>query len=85
MVAKDGTIAANRGVPANGKATVKSAGGDQEFIVPFASDLSTCAYTATPMDVDAPAIAVSTGTDKNTVVVTEKGATPFGFHLQVSC
>ncbi len=85
-VSADGTIGANRGVPANSKATVTtSAAPDEVFTVPFSGDLSKCAYTATPTDVNAPTLAVAAGTDKSTVVVSLKGTTPYGFHLQVVC
>jgi hypothetical protein len=85
VVGADGAIAANRGVPAGGKATVATTGGNEVFTVPFADDISKCAYTATPTDPNAPTLAVSTGADNKSVVVTEKGTTPFGFHLQVTC
>ena len=74
-----------RGVPANAKATIKTEGGNQVFTVPFTGDLSKCAYTASPTDVRASTVAVGSGTDKSTVVVTEQGATRYGFHLQVTC
>ncbi|QEC48269.1 hypothetical protein FSW04_12295 [Baekduia soli] len=85
-VGADGAIAANRGVPAHGKATVATDGnGNEVFTVPFSGDLSACAYTASPTDVNATTIAVAPGSDKSTVVVTEKGSTAYGFHLQVTC
>jgi hypothetical protein len=86
-VGADGTIGSNRGVAANGKATVTSASGDSTLTVPMASDVSACAYTASPTaaGVAAPLV-VAPGSDKTTVVVTEPGAaTPVGFHLQVTC
>jgi hypothetical protein len=85
VVAKDGAIGANRGVPQNGRATVADAGGDTTFTVPFSADVSACAATASPTDPDAPQLAVAPGADKKSIVVTEKGATPSGFHLQVTC
>ncbi|MEP6954582.1 MAG: hypothetical protein ABI950_11040, partial [Solirubrobacteraceae bacterium] len=85
-VATDGAIANSRGVPADARATVApSTGGNEVFTVPFSGDVSKCAYTASPTDVDATTLAVGPGSDKNTVTVTEKGATPYGFHLQVTC
>jgi hypothetical protein len=86
-VAADGTIGANRGVPAGGKATVATAGSATTFTVPLAGDVSACAYTASPTagGLDAPPI-VATGDDKKSVVVTEDptgAAVPF--HLQVTC
>lgn len=86
VVANDGAVGANRGVPQNGRATVANAGGNTTFTVPFSSDVSACAATASPTDPDAPQLAVATGADKKSVVITEKGAAaPFGFHLQVTC
>ena len=88
-VASDGTIAANRGVPANGKATVDSSGGNQAFTVPFSGDLSQCVATANPTestgDTDMPLV-VAVGSDKSTIVVTEQqAAAAYGFQLQVTC
>jgi hypothetical protein len=85
VVGADGAIGANRGLPANAKATVTASDGNQVFTVPFAGDVSQCSATANPTDVDAPTLAVAPGTDKTHIVVREKGATPFGFHLQVVC
>jgi hypothetical protein len=88
-VAADGTISANRGVPANGKATVDSSGGNQAFTVPFSGDLSQCVATANPTETSTEAdepLVVATGSDKSTIVVTEQNAaTAFGFQLQVTC
>ena len=84
-VGADGAITSSRGVPADAKATIKTEGGNQVFTVPFTGDLSKCAYTASPTDVRASTVAVGSGTDKSTVVVTEQGATRYGFHLQVTC
>lgn len=85
----DGTITANRGVPANGKATVDSSGGNQAFTVPFSGDLSQCAATANPSEstaeTDMPLV-VAVGSDKSTMVVTEQqAAAPYGFQVQVTC
>jgi hypothetical protein len=86
VVGADGTIAANRGVPANGKATVDTGGGNAAFTVPFSGDVSQCSATASPTAATSGALTVGTGSDKSTVVVTEVGATtPVGFHLQVVC
>ncbi|HEY4097555.1 MAG TPA: hypothetical protein VGM33_18675 [Baekduia sp.] len=86
-VGGDGAIGANRGVAANGKATVATAGPDTTFTVPMAGDVSACAYTASPTAAGLTApLVVAPGTDKATVVVTEPAATtPVGFHLQVTC
>ena len=85
VVAADGTIGANRGMPDKSRATVTTTGGRTTFAIPFANDVSHCAVTATPTDVDAPDIAVApAGTDR-TITVTEDGTTPFGFQLQVTC
>jgi len=88
-VGSDGAIAANRGVPANGRATVAADGANQVFTVPFSSDISKCVATANPTavvatDTDVPlVIAVS---DTKTVTVTEQEASaPYGFALQVTC
>lgn len=85
VVGKDGAIAGNRGLPPNAKATVATTNGNKVFTVPFATDVSKCSATASPSDVNAPTLAVSQGSDKSQIVVTEKGTTPYGFHLQVVC
>jgi hypothetical protein len=86
VVGADGTIAANRGVPANGKATLDTGGGNSAFTVPFSGDVSQCSATASPTAATSGAVTVGTGSDKSTFVVTEVGATtPVGFHLQVVC
>ncbi len=88
-VAADGAIAANRGVPANGRATLVADGTNQVFTVPFSGDISKCVATANPTaatpETDSPLIVAIGGT--NTVVVTEQdvGTSPFGFALQVTC
>jgi hypothetical protein len=84
-VAADGTIGANRGIPANGRATVAPTGGNQVFTVPFSGDVSKCVATANPTDVAAGTLAVAPGADKTTMTVTEAGPTAYGFHLQVTC
>jgi hypothetical protein len=87
VVAADGAIGANRGVPANAKATVGAAGSDPTFTVPMPSDVSGCAYTASPTAATTGGpLVVAPGGDKATVVVTEhRATTPVGFHLQVTC
>jgi hypothetical protein len=85
VVAADGSIGASRGLPANAKATVGTSGARTTFAVPFASDVSKCAATATPTGVDAPQIAVAPAGADKTITVTEDGTTPFGFQLQVTC
>lgn len=54
------------------------------YAVSLGSDVSKCAYTATPTDTAAGTLAVSTGSDSKSIVVTESG-TASGFHLQVTC
>jgi hypothetical protein len=86
VVAADGTVAANRGVPANGKAAVGASGSDRTFTVPFSGDVSACSMTASPTDLSDGPVAVAPGADKTTVVVSQDGANPaVGFHLQVVC
>lgn len=92
QVAADGTVAANRGVPANGKATVSTTATEHTFSVPFAADVSKCAATATPTSVRGTAanppgqLVVGIGSDNKSVTVTEPGTDgAVGFHLQVTC
>jgi len=93
QVAADGTIPANRGVPANGKATLTAASGNQVVSIPFSGDISKCAVTATPAEVPSnaatnpPTVAVAVNADKTHVDVTELAATavPYGVHVQVVC
>ena len=54
------------------------------YSVVFEADISKCAYTATPTSTAAGVLAVSTGSDNKSVVVTEDG-TESAFHLQVTC
>jgi hypothetical protein len=84
-VAPDGAIGAHRGVPANAKATVAGANGNQVVTVPFDRDVTACTATATPTSLDATKLAVSAGPTKTTIVVSEEGAKASGFHLQVVC
>jgi hypothetical protein len=85
VVGADGAIGANRGVPSGRSASVAATGGNEVISVPFGRDVSACAATASPTSVDAPTLAVSPGASKSTIDVSEKGATAFGFHLQVTC
>jgi len=54
------------------------------YSVSFSADISKCAYTATPTSISAGTVAVATGSDNKSVVVTEAG-TASGFHVQVTC
>jgi hypothetical protein len=54
------------------------------YKVSFGADVSKCAYTATPTSTTAGTLAVATGSDNRSVVVTETG-TASDFHLQVTC
>ena len=62
----------------------RSSGAPPTYTVSFGGDVRKCAYTATPTDTQAGALAVSPGSLSNSVVVTESG-TAAGFHLQVTC
>ena len=86
-VAADGTIAANRGVPANGKATAAADGTDQVFTVPFSGDVSKCVATANPTAALTAPLVVSPAATPSTITVREQGVntTPVGFALQVTC
>jgi hypothetical protein len=93
-VAADGAIGANRGIPANARATVENTGGasdgDVTFTVPFAADVSRCTGTANPTaavadDTESPLV-VAVGSNPATFVVTQREsevASPFA--LQVIC
>ncbi len=90
-VGSDGTVAANRGVPANQKAEVTMDSGNAVLTVPFTANLSQCVATANPTEVagsrtDKPMI-VAIGDPANTVKVTQQDAAgmPYGFSLQVTC
>jgi hypothetical protein len=65
-------------------AASQTSGSPPTYSVSFASDISKCAYTASPSDTGAGTVAVRTGSDGKSVVVTESGSAS-GFHLQVSC
>ncbi len=88
-VAADGAIGANRGVPANGRATPVADGTNQVFTVPFSGDISKCVATATPTsaspETDSPLVVAITGTSAVTVTEQDVGTSPFGFALQVTC
>ena len=64
-VAADGTIAANRGVPANTSATIAVEGANQVFTIPFEGDVSGCVATANPTaataETDAPLVVDNRG------------------------
>jgi hypothetical protein len=62
----------------------QTSGTPPTYSVSFGNDVGKCAYTASPTDTAAGAVAVSTGSDGKSVVVTESGAAS-GFHLQVTC
>jgi len=77
-----GTLGNTRGATA---ASLAAGGGSPTYTVAFGgADVSKCAYTATPTDTAAGTLAVATGSDNKSVVVTESG-TASGFHLQVTC
>lgn len=88
-VAADGAIGANRGIVANGRATVAQEGTNSTFSVPFTGDLSKCVATANPTDADATGeLIVGQPAANGTVAVTQKNATaddPYAFSLQVTC
>jgi len=65
-------------------AATQTSGTPPTYSVSFGIDVSKCAYTANPTDTAAGTVAVSTGSDNKSVVVTESG-TASGFHLQVTC
>jgi hypothetical protein len=87
VVAADGTVGANRGVPSAAKAGVATASGSSTVTVPMANDISACTVTASPTAAGASApLVVGVGGDKKSVVVTEPGADPaVGVHVQVTC
>jgi len=93
QVAADGTIPANRGVPANSRATVTATGGNQVVSIPFGGDISKCAVTATPSEVPSnaasnpPTVIAAVNADKTHADVTElnAGTVPYALHVQVVC
>ena len=88
-VAADGRIAANRGVPANTKATVTVEGGNRVFTIPFSGDVSGCVATANPTlataETDRPLVVRTLGNPSRVVVTEQDTTTPYGFGLQVIC
>lgn len=80
VVDASGTLGNARGATA----ATQTSGSPPTYFVSFGSDVSKCAYTASPTDTGAGTVAVSTGSDVKNVVVTESG-TAAGFHLQVTC
>jgi hypothetical protein len=95
QVNETGAIAANRGVPAGGKAELTTPGDDRAFTVPFSGDISQCAVTATPSAApgaagERPSMIASVSADKTHAVITELGDgggpdPAYGFHVQVVC
>jgi hypothetical protein len=80
VVGATGSLGNTRGATA----ATQTSGTPPTYLVSFGSDVSKCAYTANPTDTAAGSVAVSTGSDGKSVVVTESG-TASGFHLQVTC
>jgi hypothetical protein len=94
QVAADGTIPANRGVPANSKATIASQGDNKVITVPFGGDITKCAITASATQTPASNVPVSltavAGADKTSAVITELNTSgtaidAYGVHVQVVC
>jgi hypothetical protein len=78
-VADGGTLGANRGATASGRA------GDATTVT-FNRDVSKCSYTASANGAAPQALAVAAGAAANQVLVTEDPAAPaVAFHLQVIC
>lgn len=93
-VAVDGTITANRGVPAGATAPPTDTGGaptdDEVFTVPFSGDVSKCSATGSlsgdVADTTALPLVVAPGSNPATVVVTQRDTdTPAPFTLQIIC
>jgi hypothetical protein len=88
-VGADGTIAANRGVPANTKATIAAEGANQVVTIPFAVDVSACVATANPTtataDTDAPLVVTTANNPSRVLVTQQDAAAPYAFALQVIC
>lgn len=80
VVGATGSLGNTRGATAS----TQTSGTPPTYSVSFGNDISKCAYTATPTDTAAGTVAVSTGSDGKSVVVSESG-TASGFHLQVTC
>ncbi len=94
QVAADGQIAGNRGVASGTHADVAANSGNQVMTIPFGSDISKCAVTATPMEVPSnasatysPSVVAAPSTDKTKAVVTELRAdtVPYAVNVQVVC
>jgi hypothetical protein len=78
-----GTATGPRGNPSGARNAT-----DNTFTITFDTDVSKCAYSATPNVAnadDAVALAVTAGSDPKSVVVDEPGTTGVPFHLQVIC
>jgi hypothetical protein len=87
-VAANGTIGANRGVPANASANVDMSSADPVYTVPFLGNLSKCVATASPTGGDPNGeLIVGAPASNGTVTVTERGdaGNTYGFALQVTC
>jgi hypothetical protein len=88
-VSETGAIGANRGIVANGRATVAEDGTNSTFSVPFSGDLSKCVATASPATGAADGeLIVGAPAANGTIAVTQKNATagdPYAFSLQVTC
>jgi hypothetical protein len=80
VVGATGSLGNTRGATT----AAQTSGTPPTYSVSFGSDISKCAYTATPTDTAAGTVAVSSGSDGKSVVVTESG-TASGFHLQATC
>ena len=80
VVSSSGALGSTRG--ASGAS--QTSGSPPTYSVAFSRDVSQCAYTASPTDTGAGTVAVTNGSDANSVTVTESGSAS-GFHLQVTC
>lgn len=78
-----GKLGATRGATAS---SLQAGAMHPTFSVAFGTtDVSKCAYTASPTSIAAGTLAVATGPDNKSVLVSESGTAPSGFHLQVTC
>lgn len=83
VVDATGKLGNTRGATA---ASLQTPSGSPTFTVSFGnSDVSKCAYTASPTSTSAGTLAVATGSDNKSVIVTESAGKPSGFDLQVTC
>ncbi|MGI8559802.1 MAG: hypothetical protein ACR2ND_16120 [Solirubrobacteraceae bacterium] len=83
VVDSTGKLGATRGATASG---AQAGAATPTFSVSFGTtDVSSCAYTASPTTLAAGRLAVGTGPDHKSVVVTEAGPMAGGFNLQVTC